>query len=160
MLKKNEWITLGIGLVLIISIVFGSGMFSNPNKVKNMNGTKIPEVIAKDISTDPKLKILEVSIGTGTPVAVTNKTVAVNYTGMLEDGKVFDSSYTRGSPIEFVLGIGRVIKGWDQGLQGMKPGGKRRLIIAPEYAYGATGYPPSIPGNATLVFDVEMVSVK
>lgn len=126
----------------------------------NQSQSKLPEVIAKNISTDPKLQILEVSVGDGTTTATTSKKVSVHYTGMLEDGTVFDSSYQRGEPIEFILGTGRVIKGWDVGLQGMKAGGKRRLIISPEYAYGAAGVSGAIPANATLVFDVEMVSVK
>ncbi len=160
-MKKNELITLGVGLVAIVIIAFGSGIFSNPNKAKTMNtaGSAIPEVIAKDISTDPKLKILEVAVGTGTP-AVAGKTVSMHYIGMLEDGTVFDSSHTRGTPYEFKLGAGNVIKGWDMGIPGMKVGGKRRFIINAEYAYGAAGYPPTIPANATLVFDVELMSVK
>jgi peptidylprolyl isomerase len=161
-MKKNEWITLGIGLLVIICIAFGSGMFSNSKVIKSMNQStsKVPEVIAKNISTDPKVQILEVAVGNGTSTATTNKTVSVNYTGMLEDGTVFDSSYTRGVPIEFVLGIGKVIKGWDLGLQGMKVGGKRRLIISPEYAYGTQGVPGAIPANATLIFDLELVGIK
>jgi len=116
-------------------------------------------VSGNDISTDPKIKIIDVAVGTGT-VATKNSHVYVNYTGMLEDGKKFDSSYDRGVPIDFVLSTGRVIKGWDLGLIGMKVGGKRRLVISPEYAYGTEGVEGVIPGNSTLVFDVELVNVK
>lgn len=94
-------------------------------------------------------------------VAVSGNTVSVHYTGRLTDGKKFDSSYDRGQPIEFLLGSGMVIKGWDNGIQGMKVGGKRKLTIPPELAYGTRGTPDGlIPPNATLVFDVELVAVK
>jgi FKBP-type peptidyl-prolyl cis-trans isomerase len=84
----------------------------------------------------------------------------VQYTGKFADGKVFDSSIPRGQPIDFVLGSGMVIKGWDQGILGMKVGGKRTLTIPADLGYGAEGHPPVIPGNATLYFDVELVGVK
>ena len=106
------------------------------------------------------LVIEEVQAGSG-PAAQKGKTVAVHYTGTLTDGKKFDSSHDRGQPIEFPLGAGVVIKGWDQGIEGMKVGGKRKLTIPPDLAYGARGTPGGpIPPNATLVFDVELVAVK
>ncbi len=85
--------------------------------------------------------------------------ITVDYTGMLTDGKVFDTSVGR-APFTLTLGAGQVIKGWDQGLLGMKVGEKRKLTIAPELAYGAGGYPPVIPPSATLVFDVELKAIK
>jgi FKBP-type peptidyl-prolyl cis-trans isomerase FkpA len=106
------------------------------------------------------LVIDEVTLGDG-DVAAKGKTVSVHYTGVLADGKKFDSSLDRGRPIEFVLGAGRVIAGWEQGIAGMKVGGKRKLTIPPELAYGARGTPGGpIPPNATLVFDVELVAIK
>ncbi len=92
--------------------------------------------------------------------AEAGKTVKVHYTGKFPDGKVFDSSVSRGEPIEFVLGRGRVIKGWDEGIALMKVGGKAVLTIPPGLAYGERGAGSAIPPNATLVFEVELVSVK
>jgi rhodanese-related sulfurtransferase len=86
--------------------------------------------------------------------------VDVHYTGKLEDGTVFDSSKDRGAPIQFTLGAGQVIPGWDQGIEGMKPGSRRVLKIPPELAYGKKGAGNTIPPNATLIFDVELVAVK
>jgi FKBP-type peptidyl-prolyl cis-trans isomerase len=106
------------------------------------------------------LMIEEVKIGDGA-LATKGKTVSVHYTGTLTTGVKFDSSLDRGQPIQFILGTGQVIKGWDQGIDGMKVGGKRKLTIPPELGYGARGTPGGpIPPNATLVFDVELVAVK
>ena len=114
---------------------------------------------------DPLIKT-DVKIGTGAE-AGPGATVAVHYTGWLykpmatrQRGRQFDSSISRGEPIEFVLGVGRVIKGWDQGVTGMKVGGKRTLIIPAHLAYGKRGSPGSIPPDADLIFDVELMSVK
>ena len=84
----------------------------------------------------------------------------VHYTGTLTDGSKFDSSRDRDDPFQFVLGAGQVIKGWDEGVAGMKVGGRRKLTIPPEMGYGARGYPPSIPANSTLVFEVELLDVR
>jgi FKBP-type peptidyl-prolyl cis-trans isomerase len=83
----------------------------------------------------------------------------VNYVGTLQNGQKFDSSYDRGTPFSFRLGVGAVIAGWDQGIPGMKVGGKRRLTIPPSLAYGSQGRPPTIPANATLIFEVELISI-
>ena len=84
----------------------------------------------------------------------------VHYIGKLTDGTIFDESYSRGEPIEFPLGAGMVLQGWEQGLVGLKAGGKRKLTIPYNLAYGAQGYPGVIPPYATLIFDVELVEVK
>jgi len=111
------------------------------------------------MKTASGLEYIEVEAGTGTQ-AVAGKIVAVHYTGKLQDGKVFDSSISRGEPIEFPLGKGKVIKGWDEGIALMKVGGKAQLIIPPDLGYGERGAGGVIPPNATLVFDVELVDVK
>ncbi len=116
--------------------------------------------IPKQTGTAPKDLIAENLIaGTG-PAAKTGDQVAVQYVGVLRDtGKEFDSSWKRNQPFNLQLGAGQVIKGWDKGLVGMKAGGRRRLTIPPELAYGATGQPPTIPANAALVFDVDMTTI-
>jgi len=96
--------------------------------------------------------------GSGEVIAEAGDTVYVNYIGTLEDGTEFDNSYKRGEPIVFELGTGRVIKGWDQGIAGMKVGEKRKLTIPPNLAYGAGGAAP-IPPNSTLIFQTEMVKI-
>lgn len=105
------------------------------------------------------LKIVEVKKAEGPAVAEDGDAVFVHYTGRLEDGTQFDSSLDRGQPFGFRLGEGGVIKGWDQGIAGMKIGDKRQLTIPPDLAYGEEGRPPTIPGGATLVFDVELVGL-
>jgi FKBP-type peptidyl-prolyl cis-trans isomerase len=92
--------------------------------------------------------------------AVSGKSVSVHYTGWLTNGSKFDSSVDRNEPFEFRLGAGQVIKGWDQGVVGMRVGGKRKLTIPPEMGYGARGFPGAIPPNSTLVFEVELLGVR
>jgi peptidylprolyl isomerase len=112
-----------------------------------------------EVSTATGLRYSDLVVGTGAE-AVAGKSVSVHYTGTLEDGTKFDSSLDSGKPFEFPLGAGRVIKGWDEGVAGMRVGGKRRLVIPPELGYGPGGFPPTIPPNATLVFEVELLEVK
>ena len=104
------------------------------------------------------LQIEEMEVGTGAE-AVAGKAVTVHYTGWLTDGTLFDSSHSRNEPFEFGLGRGQVIRGWDEGVAGMKVGGRRRLTIPPEMGYGARGAGGVIPPNATLVFEVELLGV-
>jgi hypothetical protein len=112
----------------------------------------------KERQTPSGLRITDLVVGTGAE-AVSGKVVVVNYRGTLENGKEFDSSYGRG-PFSFPLGGGRVIRGWDEGVAGMLVGGKRKLVIPPDLAYGERGAGGVIPPNATLIFEVELLEVK
>ena len=112
------------------------------------------------VTTDSGLKYEDVTVGEGAE-AVAGKTVSVHYTGWLTDGQKFDSSKDRNDPFAFVLGGGMVIKGWDEGVQGIKVGGKRKLIIPPELAYGKRGAGNGlIPPDAVLIFEVELLKIK
>ena len=112
----------------------------------------------KTVTTASGLKYVDVVVGKGASPA-TGKTVKVHYTGTLEDGKKFDSSVDRNEPFSFTIGVGQVIKGWDVGVMTMKVGGKRKLIIPSNLGYGARGAGGTIPPNATLLFDVELLDV-
>ena len=118
---------------------------------------------AGEVTTPSGLRIIDVKPGTG-PVPQAGQTVTVNYTGWLfvdgKKGKKFDSSLDRGEPFSFTLGQGQVIKGWDEGLATMHVGGNRTLIIPPDLGYGASGAGADIPPGATLIFDVDLISVK
>ena len=109
-------------------------------------------------TTASGLQYWDIVVGTGATAAAGNL-VSVHYTGWLTNGQKFDSSVDRGQPFSFPLGAGQVIKGWDEGVAGMKVGGKRQLRIPPELGYGAGGAGGVIPGNATLIFDVELLQV-
>lgn len=124
--------------------------------------TEQPTMTAADdtnlVTTKSGLQYKEIKVGTGaTPTQ--GQTVTVHYTGTLEDGSKFDSSRDRNSPFSFKLGVGQVIKGWDEGLSTMKVGGRRQLIIPPELGYGARGAGGVIPPNAVLIFDVELLKI-
>jgi FKBP-type peptidyl-prolyl cis-trans isomerase FkpA len=128
--------------------------------------TSASEGQSKLNATPENLQKIDVKQGTGTE-AVADHTVVVHYTGWLYDsskpdshGAKFDSSRDRNAPFSFALGAGRVIKGWDQGVAGMKVGGQRTLVIPPQLGYGARGAGGVIPPNATLIFDVELLEVQ
>lgn len=116
--------------------------------------------VAGPIKTQYVMRYQEIKMGTG-DAAAEGQIYTVNYTGWLaSDGTKFDSSYDRGKPIDFPQGVKRVITGWDQGFEGMHVGGKRRLFIPYQLAYGEKGRPPVIPPKANLIFDVELVAVR
>jgi FKBP-type peptidyl-prolyl cis-trans isomerase len=110
------------------------------------------------VDTPSGLKYDDIAEGAGAE-AKSGQKVSVHYTGTLVDGKKFDSSRDRGKPFQFTLGVGQVIKGWDEGVAGMKVGGQRKLTIPPELGYGSRGAGGVIPPNTTLIFDVELVEI-
>ena len=150
MSKQELLIILGGAVILTIGLIF----FTLP---KNSNP---PIEIQTPTSSSPsaQLRIEDLVVGSGTE-AKSESTVTVNYLGTLEDGTKFDSSYDRNEPFTTQIGVGAVIKGWDQGIPGMKVGGKRRLTIPSELGYGPTGA-GDIPPNANLIFEIELLDVK
>lgn len=168
-----------VGLLLLLAVGGGIYAVASNSSVKNQstplpqptisatiqeNTTPLPssQVVAtssgKTVTMDNGLQIQDEVVGTGAE-AVPGKKVTVNYVGTLVDGTKFDSSYDHGTPFSFNLGAGEVIVGWDQGVAGMKIGGKRKLIVPPSLGYGSQTVGP-IPANSTLVFEVELLGVE
>lgn len=159
MLRRIAAITAVFALALCASAFLMRAQEKAPAK-KAPPSTAAPTPVTGDpVVTKSGLKYWEIKVGDGAE-AVRGKTVRVHYTGWLTNGKKFDSSVDRGQPFEFRLGAGQVIRGWDEGVAGMKVGGKRQLNIKPELGYGASGYPPVIPPQSTLIFDVELLAVR
>jgi len=159
---KNSLIVPIIIVAVAVSVLFllFTKKDSNLDNYKIEDKTlenNLTEINQENMSENNELKIEVVQEGNGAE-AVNGKIVSVHYTGKLTDGSVFDSSVQRGTPFEFTLGVGMVIKGWDQGVLGMKVGEKRVLTIPSDLAYGDAGI-GSIPGGATLIFDVELLGV-
>jgi FKBP-type peptidyl-prolyl cis-trans isomerase len=141
-----------IGMAVVWAVL---AMTSGQAQNDNSSPTKVE---GEAIKTASGLQYWEIKAGTG-ETAAKGQMVRVHYTGWLTDGKKFDSSVDRGEPFVFPLGAGRVIKGWDEGVAGMKIGGKRQLRIPPELGYGPRGAGGVVPPNATLIFDVELLGV-
>ncbi len=156
-----------LSLVLIFGISLLNLGCGGADRQSERSGTRAQKQIEQAAPVEPGkatltasgLSVQDLVVGTGA-VAEAGKTVSVHYTGWLMDGTKFDSSVDRGYPFEFTLGAGRVIKGWDEGVAGMKVGGKRILIIPPEMGYGERGAGNVIPPDATLKFEVELLGVR
>ncbi len=142
--------------VIVIFLVFELLIMISPGKISFNDSI---QTISPTQKLTSKLEINDTKIGTGSAVK-SGDSVILHYKGTLADGTEFDSSYKRGEPFQTTIGTGAVIKGWDQGIPGMKIGGKRKLTIPSDLGYGATGSPPIIPPNATLIFEVELLEIK
>ena len=140
--------------IVIIGLILVGGFYVFSVNIDN-------NFLKGDITESIKNNMLEIETiveGSGVESKV-GDSLTVHYTGMLEDGTKFDSSVDRGTPFNFILGIGQVIEGGEKGMEGMKVGEKRKLTIQPEYAYGERGVPGVIPPNATLIFEVELLEI-
>lgn len=148
---------IAIVAVAVTAVLAQSGTAEKGSPRTNTNApTKVTGAPTK---TPSGLEYWDIKVGTG-PAAQKGQKVKVHYTGWLTSGKKFDSSVDAGKPFPFTLGAGEVIKGWDEGVAGMKVGGKRQLRIPSQLAYGERGYPGVIPANSTLIFDVELLGVQ
>ncbi|MFA6158478.1 MAG: FKBP-type peptidyl-prolyl cis-trans isomerase [Candidatus Paceibacterota bacterium] len=180
-LKTREWVAVAVALVAAAILFFGGAIW------KTLKGTITPAgqtpttqidvnasttgsttesssetatiTTMQNTSKTPGLEIYDEKVGTGAE-AKAGQTIQAHYVGTLVNGTKFDSSVDRGQPFEFTLGVGQVIQGWDLGIQGMKVGGTRRLVISPDLGYGARGAGNLIPPNSTLVFEVQLIAVK
>lgn len=150
-LNTNQWIAVAVGVTFVAYLTYGNYFVSlfSPQENNTQANMNLPQT---------GVDVEDLVVGDGEP-AQRGDTITVHYVGTLVDGRVFDSSVDRNAPFELVLGQGDVIRGWDEGLVGMREGGKRRLIIAPDYAYGAQAIGP-IPPNSTLVFEVQLLDVE
>lgn len=145
-LNKNQWIAVSLSLAFVGYLLFAGPVMSLFNLPAKDSGAQVPPT---------SFTVREVVVGNG-PLSERGDTLTVHYVGALPDGKVFDSSLDRNTPFSFTLGMGQVIRGWDEGLVGMRVGGKRLLTISPEYGYGEQGV-GAIPPNSTLIFEVELL---
>ncbi|MFA6095941.1 MAG: FKBP-type peptidyl-prolyl cis-trans isomerase [Candidatus Paceibacterota bacterium] len=161
-LGLKGWIAVAVAIAAAAFMFFGNSLtnfFFPAQKATDAAISANQPTDVKNTSAVAGLEVYDNVVGTGAE-AVAGKTVTAHYVGMLVNGTKFDSSVDRGQPFSFALGAGQVIRGWDLGIQGMKVGGKRRLVISPELGYGAQAVGGVIPANSTLVFDVELLGVK
>jgi FKBP-type peptidyl-prolyl cis-trans isomerase len=147
------------GLILTLSAALLAQTSSHKATPARVPNTSAPtKVTGEGVKSDSGLQYWDIKVGTGSEAKSGDK-VKVHYTGWFTSGKKFDSSVDAQQPYSFTLGQGNVIKGWDEGVAGMKVGGKRQLRIPPELAYGEQGYKNIIPPNSTLIFDVQLLAV-
>lgn len=156
--RRNQRIIVGLVLLLILAAAAFLVYTSRTPAKPAASGIPTVDPGIKTVTTADGLQYQDIVVGTGQE-AKANDQVSVHYTGWLTDGTKFDSSVDRNQPFEFTLGTGGVIQGWDEGVAGMKVGGKRRLIIPPQLGYKESGSGP-IPPNATLIFDIELLGIK
>jgi len=175
--ESMKEIAMSVAVVAVcVVLLFVSSLFTNNDKTEAIASTvnsqpttinqetiialNIKDIdMAKAVTTDSGLKYIDITEGDGT-IPEVGQTVTVHYTGVLENGKKFDSSRDRNQPFSFKIGVGQVIKGWDEGVGTMSVGGQRQLIIPPDLGYGSRGAGGVIPPNATLIFDVELLGIK
>ena len=147
-------------IILTFTLALTAQTSAHRSRPARPPSTNAPTRVTGDgVKTDSGLQYWDIKVGTG-EVAKSGDKVKVHYTGWFTNGKKFDSSVDAHQPYTFTLGQGNVIKGWDEGVAGMKVGGKRQLRIPPELAYGEQGYKNIIPPNSTLIFDVQLLSVE
>jgi FKBP-type peptidyl-prolyl cis-trans isomerase len=148
-----------VAATTLILAAFSLQAQTTARTVQTVPNTRAPSKVAGEgVKTESGLQYWDLKLGTG-EAAKAGDHVKVHYTGWLSSGKKFDSSVDAHQPYDFMLGKGEVIKGWDEGVAGMKVGGKRQLRIPPELAYGEKGYSPVIPPNSTLIFDVQLLAI-
>ena len=155
--KTNFFVVLAVILAIIgfaALFVYSQGLKNEEKVSSSIDSQKTSE----DNNSPAALQTTDLVVGMGSE-AKDGDTVSVNYIGTLEDGTKFDSSYDRNQPFSFTIGAGNVIQGWDQGIPGMKEGGKRKLVIPYQLAYGEEGRPPQIPPKATLIFEVQLLKI-
>ena len=179
-LKTREWIAVAVAIVAATILFFGGAIWNAlrasfapaeaPQAVTAAPDAQATTTSAtasstatittmQNISKTPGLEIYDEKVGTGAE-AKAGQTISAHYVGTLVNGTKFDSSLDRGQPFQFTLGVGQVIQGWDLGIQGMKVGGVRKLVISPELGYGSRGAGNLIPPNSTLVFEVQLIAIK
>ena len=179
-MDRSYFLTLVVAVVVVTALFYGAYYFETHTDLSKYSAsfaeTENSTTVQTEASTSADigslfnknpmtttsqgdLKIEDEKVGDGAE-AKARDSITVNYLGALLDGTKFDSSYDRGTPFTFTLGAGQVIKGWDQGLLGMKVGGKRKLTIPPDLAYGAQSPSPQIPANSTLIFEIELLKVE
>jgi FKBP-type peptidyl-prolyl cis-trans isomerase len=156
-MRRTAFLILVVALAVSVVAAQDDSKQSTAKKSATTDGPT--KVTGKGVTTPSGLQYWDIKVGTGA-TAETGKTVNMEYTGWLTDGKKFDSNAGSGKPFTLRLGAGQVIKGWDEGIVGMKVGGKRQLKIPAQLGYGAQGYPGVIPPNATLIFDVTLLGVQ